>query len=64
MKSGALYASHRQALASLLQGNAAILRAAGLPLDPDEFVFQIATVWFADQHLAHPVIDLAFGDKG
>ncbi|MBY5771985.1 hypothetical protein E0H38_19525 [Rhizobium leguminosarum bv. viciae] len=63
IKSGALYAYHRQALASVLQENAATVRAAGLPLDPDEFVSQIATVWFEEQHLAYPVIAAAFGDK-
>jgi hypothetical protein len=63
IKSGAFYAYHRQALARLLQANAATVCAAGLPLDPDGFVSQIATVWFEEQHLAYPVIAAAFGDR-
>lgn len=63
IKSGALYAYHRQALASLLQLNAPAVHAAGLPLHPDEFVVHIATTWFEQRHPAHPVIAAAFGDE-
>lgn len=61
IRSGALYAYHREALAALLQANADALQAAGLPLDPDEFVARIASVWFDENHQALPVIAKAFG---
>jgi len=63
IKSGALYAYHRQALASLLHVNAPTVHATGLPLDPDEFVSHIATRWFDEQHPGYPVIIAAFGDE-
>ncbi len=63
IKSGALYAYHRDALATLLQANADAVRAAGLPLDPDHFVARIAAVWFEENHPARPIIAAAFGDS-
>ncbi len=50
IKSGALYVYHRGALAALLQTNTDAVRAAGLPLDPDDFVARIAAVWFEENH--------------
>lgn len=63
IKSGALYAYDRQALTRLLQVNAYAVHAAGLPLDPDEFVVHVASIWFEEQHPAYRVITAAFGDK-
>jgi hypothetical protein len=63
IKSGALYAYHREALAALLQANADAVRAAGLPLDPDDFVAHIAAVWFGEDHPARPIIATAFGES-
>jgi hypothetical protein len=64
IKSGALYVYDRQALAELLQAQADVISAAGLPLDPDLFVAHIATVWFAADHPVRPIIASAFGDSG
>ncbi len=61
IKSGALYAYHRGALAALLQANAEAVRAAGLPLDPDIFVGRIAAAWFEKDHPAYPIVAKAFG---
>ena len=61
IKSGALYACHREALAALLQANADAIRAMGLPLDPEIFVAHIAAVWFENNHPAYPIIAKAFG---
>lgn len=63
IKSGALYVYHREALASLLETQAAAINAAGLPLDPDRFVAHIAAVWFEADHPAHAVIKTAFADS-
>src|SRR5581483_10311931 len=60
IKSGALYVYDREALAELLQAQADVISAAGLPLDPDLFVAHIATVWFAADHPIHPIIASAF----
>jgi hypothetical protein len=38
INSGALYVSHREALAALLQARGDVLVANGLPVDPDHFV--------------------------
>lgn len=62
-QSGALYAYDRQALTRFLQINAHAVHAAGLPLDPDEFVLHVASIWFEEQHPAYRVITAAFGDK-
>jgi hypothetical protein len=61
IKSGALYAYHRGALSALLQAKADAVSAAGLPMDPDDFVARIAAVWFEENHPAHPIIAAAFG---
>ncbi|MBZ9789974.1 hypothetical protein K9B32_07500 [Rhizobium sp. 3T7] len=63
IKSGALYAYHRAALGDLLRENAAAVRVAGLPLDPDEFVAHVAANWYEMGHEAHPLIAAAFGEK-
>jgi hypothetical protein len=64
IKSGALYVYDRKALAKLLQARAEASSLAGLPLDPDRFVAHIATVWYAEDHPALPIIASAFGDSG
>jgi hypothetical protein len=46
-----------------LKARANAIAAAGLPLDPDRFVAEIATVWFGNGHSAHPIIATAFGDN-
>jgi hypothetical protein len=61
IKSGALYAYHREALAALLRANADTIRAIELSVDPDAFVASIATVWFEKDHPAYPIIAKAFG---
>jgi hypothetical protein len=63
IKSGALYVYHREALADLLQANATTARAAGLPLEPDDFIARITAVWFEKNHPAYAVIAAAFGDE-
>jgi len=63
IKSGALYVYDRQALSKLLQSRFDAVSAAGLQLDPDRFVELIATVWFAEEHPARPIIADAFGDR-
>ena len=62
IKSGALYVYHREALAALLRANAEAVHAAGLPLDPGNFVARIASVWFEQDHPARPIIAIAFGE--
>ncbi len=64
IKSGALYVYHREALAALLLANADAVHAAGLPLDPGDFVARIASVWFEQNHPARPIIAIAFGEGG
>jgi hypothetical protein len=61
IKSGALYVYHREELAALLQQRADAVCAAGLPLNPDNFVAHIAAVWFEQEHPAYPIIAAAFG---
>jgi hypothetical protein len=63
IKSGALYVYHRETLADLLRANAKVACAAGLPLEPDDFIARIAAVWFEKNHPAYPVIAAAFGDN-
>jgi hypothetical protein len=62
IQSGALYVYDRAALKAFLQARAAAVSAAGLPLQPDAFVVQIATVRFAPEHAAHPIIAAALGE--
>ncbi|MGO9356199.1 MAG: hypothetical protein ACLP1D_00830 [Xanthobacteraceae bacterium] len=62
IKSGALYVYHRKALAHVLQTQADVVEAAGLPLDPDGFVAHIAAVWFEADHPVYAVIKTAFAD--
>lgn len=62
IKSGALYIYHREALAALLRANADAVHAAGLPLDPGDFVARIASVWFEQNHPARLIIAIAFGE--
>jgi hypothetical protein len=62
IKSGALYVYHREELAALLQLSTETVCAAGLPLDPDNFVARIAAVWFEQGHPAYPIIAAAFGN--
>jgi hypothetical protein len=59
IKSGALYVYHRETLADLLRASA---DAAGLPLEPDDFIARIAAVGFERNHPAYPIIAAAFGD--
>jgi hypothetical protein len=61
VKSGALYLYHREALAKLLRERASAVSAAGLPVEPDDFVAHIAAVWFEENHPALPIIAAAFG---
>ena len=63
IKSGALYVYHRETLADLLRANAKAACAAGLPLEPDDFIACIAAVGFEKNHPAYPVIAAAFGDN-
>ena len=62
IKSGALYVYDRKALSSLLQANAEVACAAGLPLEPADFIACIAAVWFDKNHPAYPIIAAVFGD--
>ena len=48
IKSGALYVYHRETLADLLRANVKAVCAAGLPLEPDDFIARIAAVWFEE----------------
>jgi hypothetical protein len=63
IKSGALYVYDRDALTKLLLARADAITAAGLPLDPDRFVAHVASVWFAADHPARPIIASAFRDS-
>ena len=63
IKSGALYVYHRETLADLLRANAKAACAAGLPLEPDDFIACIAAVGFEKNHPAYPIIAAAFGDN-
>lgn len=60
--SGALFVYDRDALSTLLQANANAVLAAGLPLDTDEFVKLIASIWFEETHPAYGIIAAAFGN--
>lgn len=60
IKSGALYVYHRERLANFLRGHANVLSAAGLSVDPDQFVERIASVWFEKDHPACSIIAAAF----
>jgi hypothetical protein len=57
-----LHIYHREALAALLRANAEAVYAAGLPLDPANFVAHIASVRFEQNHPARPIIAIAFGE--
>jgi hypothetical protein len=62
IRSGALYVYDRAALNALLKACAAEAAAAGLPVQSDAFVAQIASVWYERDHPAHPIIAAAFGE--
>ena len=62
IKSGALYIYDRAALDRLLKSNVETLTAAGMPIDPDMFVAQIAAVWIEPDHPAYAIVAKAFGE--
>jgi hypothetical protein len=61
VQGGALYVYDRAALKAFLQVRAVAVGAAGLPLQPDAFVVQIATIRFPAEHLARPIIAAVLG---
>ncbi|HEV2571663.1 hypothetical protein [Methylocella sp. CPCC 101449] len=63
IKSGALYIYDRTRLREFLQAQVNAISAAGLPLDPDQFVEHIALVWFEEDHPAHSIIAATFNRK-
>jgi hypothetical protein len=62
IQGGALYVYDRAALKAFLQVRAVAVSAAGLPLQPDAFVVQIATVRFPADHFARPIIAAVLGE--
>jgi hypothetical protein len=61
IQGGALYVYDRAALKAFLQARAVAVSAVGLPLQPDAFVVQIATVRFGPDHAAHTIIAAVLG---
>lgn len=62
IKSGALYIYDRGALGKLLSASAHTLTACDMATEPDEFVLQVAAIWFDRSHAVYPIIAMAFGD--
>jgi hypothetical protein len=61
IKSGAVYVFDRHALRELLSASAHTLKRCRVATEPDEFVLQIAAIWFEPSHAAYPIIAAAFG---